>query len=39
MNGSATWHLMIADADGTHVQRFGNYARSGPWNPLDRAQS
>jgi MYXO-CTERM domain-containing protein len=31
-------HLVIADADGTHVQRF-DYARSGPWNPLDRAES
>jgi Tol biopolymer transport system component len=30
--------LMIADADGTHVQRF-TFASSGPWNPLDRAES
>lgn len=39
MNASATWHLEIANADGTHVQRFSNYVRSGPWNPLDRTQS
>jgi dipeptidyl aminopeptidase/acylaminoacyl peptidase len=30
--------LMIAGADGTHVQRFDG-ARSGPWNPLPRAES
>jgi Tol biopolymer transport system component len=30
--------LMIADADGTHAQRF-DVAGSGPWSPLDRAQS
>jgi Tol biopolymer transport system component len=30
--------LMIAEADGTHVQRFDG-ARSGPWNPLGRAES
>lgn len=28
--------MMIADADGTHVQRFDG-AGSGPWNPLPRA--
>jgi Tol biopolymer transport system component len=37
-NGSHAGPLLIADADGTHVQRFNN-ARSGPWNPLDRAES
>jgi TolB protein len=25
--------LAIADADGTHVERY-HYARSGPWNPI-----
>jgi dipeptidyl aminopeptidase/acylaminoacyl peptidase len=30
--------MVIADADGTHIQRFNN-AHSGPWNPLDRAES
>ncbi len=30
--------LRIADADGTHVQRFDG-AGSGPWNPLPRAES
>lgn len=38
MDGAALHHLVIEDADGTHVQRFNN-ARSGPWNPLDRAVS
>ncbi|MGH2597479.1 MAG: hypothetical protein ACRDH7_16190 [Actinomycetota bacterium] len=38
MTGKVPLPLMIADADGTHVQRFG-HARSGPWNPLDRAES
>jgi dipeptidyl aminopeptidase/acylaminoacyl peptidase len=32
------WGLVIADADGTHVQDFG-YAASGPWNPLSEASS
>ena len=38
MTGKVPLPLLIADADGTHVQRFSN-ARSGPWNPLDRAES
>ena len=38
MTGKVPLPLMIADADGTHVQRF-NDARSGPWNPLPRAES
>jgi dipeptidyl aminopeptidase/acylaminoacyl peptidase len=38
MTGSERLAMMIADADGTHVQRF-NDTRSGPWNPLPRAES
>jgi Tol biopolymer transport system component len=37
-NGSHAGPLMIANADGTHVQTFNN-AASGPWNPLVRAES
>lgn len=33
---TASNSLVIADVDGTHVQRF-NYALSGPWNPLVRS--
>lgn len=32
----STGGLVIADADGTHVQRF-HYGGSGPWNPLPHA--
>jgi Tol biopolymer transport system component len=38
MTGSERLAMTIADVDGTHVQRF-NDARSGPWNPLPRAES
>jgi dipeptidyl aminopeptidase/acylaminoacyl peptidase len=37
-NGSHAGPLLIADADGKHVQRLDN-GTSGPWNPLPRAES
>lgn len=36
--GGVPGPLVIADADGTQIRRFNN-ASSGPWNPLDRAES